>query len=132
MTHPTPLPAVYADVAALEEALSHVEFHANGLCSYDPTDWEYEAHPERIRRILTALTAAQARVEAVETLLWDDHPECCGNPVVGAMYMDQIEMVCCGCAEPVLLNDAQIVATLRQQFPEKKPPADTAIGGKGA
>jgi hypothetical protein len=53
----------------------------------------------------------------IRSLLWDEHPECCGSPVVGAEYMGQQEMVCCGCPEPALLNDAQIVATLRTRFP---------------
>jgi hypothetical protein len=54
----------------------------------------------------------------VRDLLWSDHPECCGSPVVGAEYMGQQEMVCCGCPEPMPLNDAQIVASLRAKFPE--------------
>lgn len=58
-------------------------------------------------------------VEAfVRDLLWNDHLECCGSPVVGAEYMGQQEQVCCGCPEPALLNDAQIVASLRARFPE--------------
>jgi hypothetical protein len=54
----------------------------------------------------------------VRMLLWDTFPECCGNPVVGAEYMGSQEMVCCGNPEPAELNDAQIVASLRQRFPE--------------
>ncbi len=60
---------------------------------------------------------AQAALEQVRALLWDEHPECCGNPVVGAEYMSDRKMVCCGCPEPSLLTDAQIVATLRSMFP---------------
>jgi hypothetical protein len=64
---------------------------------------------------------AASGVEAqwVESLLWDEHPECCGSPVVGAEYMGQQEVVCCGCPEGALLNDAQIVATLRAKFPKR-------------
>lgn len=57
--------------------------------------------------------------EFVRRLLWDMFPECCGRPVVGAQFMDSQEIVCCGCPEPVLLSDAQIVASLRERFAER-------------
>ena len=57
----------------------------------------------------------------VRALLWDEHLECCGRPVVGAEYMGQQEMLCCGQAEPALLSDAQIVARLRAMFPAAAP-----------
>ena len=61
----------------------------------------------------------------VRNLLWDEHPECCGCPVVGAIYMGEQEMVCCGQPEPALLNDRQIVASLRVKFPAlPTPPKD--------
>ena len=66
-----------------------------------------------------AARASTAAPEAfVRDLLWNDQPECCGSPVVGAEYMGAQEMVCCGNPEPALLNDAQIVASLRARFPE--------------
>lgn len=60
--------------------------------------------------------------EFIHELLWGEYPECCGNPVVGAEYMGQEEMVCCGCPEPSQLSDAQIVAALRERFPEAAAP----------
>lgn len=59
----------------------------------------------------------------LRALLWDEHLECCGRPVVGAEYGGMQEQVCCGCAELSLLNDAQIVASLRAAFPEPPPAA---------
>jgi hypothetical protein len=60
--------------------------------------------------------------EFVHMLLWDTFPECCGSPVesYGAEYFGQREVVlsCCGCPEPAPLSDAQIVASLRERFPE--------------
>ncbi len=72
---------------------------------------------------------ANARIRALEdkiasidyfvrNLLWDAHPECCGQPSIGATYMGQNEEVCCGCPEYDTLNDAQIVMSLRAKFPE--------------
>jgi hypothetical protein len=61
----------------------------------------------------------QSAEEFVRMLLWDDFPECCGKPVVGAEYMGQQEMICCGNAEPAQLSDAQIVASLRERFPQE-------------
>lgn len=54
--------------------------------------------------------------EFVRMLLWDDFPECCGRPCVGAEYMGQQEMICCGEPERQPLSDAQIVAALRERF----------------
>lgn len=66
-------------------------------------------------------------VEArVRNLLWDEHPECCGRPEVGASYGGQQEQVCCGCPEMALLNDAQIVSSLRAMFPESGTPPQPA------
>jgi len=76
-----------------------------------------------LRRVFDAdarASQALARVplsDEVRHLLWGEHPECCGCPVVGAQYMGASEMVCCGNPEPALLNDAQIVASLRAMFP---------------
>lgn len=64
------------------------------------------------------MSEEQSDSDFVRGLLWGEHPECCGVPVVGAEYMGQQEQVCCGCPEPALLNDAQIVATLRARFPD--------------
>jgi hypothetical protein len=64
--------------------------------------------------------------EFIHELLWGEYPECCGNPVVGAEYMGQEEMVCCGCPEPSQLSDAQIVAALRERFPEAAAPSPDA------
>ena len=76
-----------------------------------------------------AIAALQAEPQPdaafVRNLLWDEHPECCGCPVVGAIYMGEQEMVCCGQPEPALLNDRQIVASLRVKFPAlPTPPKD--------
>lgn len=54
----------------------------------------------------------------LRNLLWAEHPECCGRPVVGAEYMGSVEHICCGCPEGALLNDKQVIATLRSQFPD--------------
>jgi hypothetical protein len=66
------------------------------------------------------ITRLQAEIEFVRDLLWAEHPECCGCPVedYGGEYMGQREVVmsCCGNPEPALLNDAQIVASLRARF----------------
>jgi hypothetical protein len=51
----------------------------------------------------------------VRMLLWDDFPECCGNPTV-ADRGDHQEQECCGCPERVGLSDAQIVGHLRERF----------------
>jgi len=74
---------------------------------------------EVIRSAWDALALLKADADIVRNLLWDEHPECCGCPVVGATYMGDQEMVCCGQPEPALLNDKQIVATLRAKFPEQ-------------
>jgi hypothetical protein len=65
----------------------------------------------------TIEAAPQSAEEFVRMLLWDDFPgECCGQPVVGAEYMGQQEMLCCGNPEAARLTDAQIVAALRERF----------------
>jgi len=72
------------------------------------------------RAALSSSTVQQVGAETeafVRDLLWNDHPECCGCPVVGAEYMGAQEMTCCGNPEPALLNDKQIVASLRARFP---------------
>jgi hypothetical protein len=75
------------------------------------------AELDRLRAALSASKQGGKAEETVLDLLWNDYPECCGNPEVGAEYMGQREMICCGCPEPALLNDKQIVAALRAQFP---------------
>jgi hypothetical protein len=72
-----------------------------------------EAHEE-----LAAHKQGDALQEAVRALLWDEHMECCGRPEVGAQYGGMQEQVCCGCPEPALLTDSQIVASLRAMLPE--------------
>lgn len=62
--------------------------------------------------------ANETLLTRVRSLLWGEHPECCGCPVAGAEYMGQTEMVCCGQPEQAFLNDAQIVASLRELVPE--------------
>lgn len=89
------------------------------------------AEKEHLRKMISVLPATPPTTDApaqgaalldqVRALLWDEHPECCGSPVVGAEYMGQQEMVCCGCPEPALLTDAQIVASLRALLPEDAP-----------
>jgi hypothetical protein len=82
------------------------------------------AHPPAPEQPAPALASAPRvpQEQQIRALLWDEHPECCGSPVVGAEYMGQQEMLCCGCPEPALLNDAQIVASLRAMFPEAPAP----------
>ena len=57
----------------------------------------------------------------VRSLLWDHFPECCGCPTEGhpgdGYFQPPDGPQCCGCPEAVKLNDAQIVASLREQFP---------------
>src|SRR5687768_4195582 len=64
----------------------------------------------------------QTDAEFVRMLLWDEFPECCGSPIedTGGAYMGQREtvMACCGKPEAAPLADAQIVASLRERFPE--------------
>lgn len=85
----------------------------------------------RIAKRSAALPAvAPAALDAetfVRDLLWNEHPECCGCPVVGAEYMGQQEQVCCGNPEFNTLNDRQIVATLRSTFRDS---ASTLAAGK--
>lgn len=93
-------------------------------------------HFRRVAEVLRAIggTASAAppvtqadhgAAQAVRSLLWDEHPECCGRPAVGAEHGGMQEQVCCGNPEPALLNDAQIVASLRELFPDA-PAAVTA------
>lgn len=65
------------------------------------------------------IDAQAIEIEFVRHLLWDAHPECCGQPVAGAEYMGSTEWVCCGAPQYDALNDAQIVASLRERFPEQ-------------
>ena len=80
------------------------------------------AAPSQAPTDLHAAIPAQSDAEFVRMLLWDDFPECCGCPVAdtGGEYMGQTETVmsCCGNPEPAKLADAQIVASLRERFPE--------------
>lgn len=88
------------------------------MASYYP-DCNAPKRKEIYKAMLSAVPESPSSVEAyVRDLLWSEHPECCGSPVVGATYLDQQEFVCCGCPEPALLNAKQIVATLRMKFPE--------------
>lgn len=71
----------------------------------------------------------ESHIDLMQSLLWDEHLECCGSPQVGAEYMGQQELVCCGCPEPALLNAEQIVATLRAHYPDRNIKApDTPDG----
>lgn len=72
-----------------------------------------------------------AAEELIRDLLWNDHRECCGCPDFGAEYMGQRETVCCGNPEPAMLNDKQIVATLRAKFPEAGTGSDESAKGNG-
>jgi hypothetical protein len=72
---------------------------------------------EEARQAIRAIVSPDAE-HFVRMLLWDEFPECCGNPTVGAEYMGVQEQVCCGCPEGALLSNAQIVASLRERFPE--------------
>ena len=65
-----------------------------------------------------ALSQSSSFVDAetlIRDLLWNEHPECCGQPADGC---DRGDLVCCGMFEPAMLNDKQIVATLRARFPD--------------
>ena len=70
------------------------------------------------RRLAAEVEALRPDAAFVRDLLWNEQPECCGNYVVGAQYMGDTEIICCGCPEPTMLNDAQIVASLRGRFVE--------------
>lgn len=59
----------------------------------------------------------QSDAAFVRDLLWSDHLECCGMPTATNHGVHGWEEHCCGRPEPALLNDAQIVATLRARFP---------------
>jgi hypothetical protein len=91
----------------------------------------FEALESAIRRIAGQEGAATKNDPEtfVRMLLWDTFPECCGCPVedYGGEYMGQRETVmsCCGNPEPALLNDTQIVASLRERFPAP-PPGESA------
>lgn len=88
----------------------------NGDNHFRSSDWY------RLRDELDDLYAMRKRLNDLEVfvrnLLWDAHPECCGEPSIGATYMGQNEKVCCGCPNSDTLNDAQIVMSLRAKFPE--------------
>ena len=95
----------------------------------DDLAWCEARAAEALPQTRAAIAALQAEPQPdaafVRNLLWDEHPECCGCPVVGAIYMGEQEMVCCGQPEPALLNDRQIVASLRVKFPAlPTPPKD--------
>ena len=76
-------------------------------------------NPSAIRALLADLDAMRAIEDEVRHLLWGTHPECCGRPCVGAQYMGQSEMVCCGEFDSDTLSDAQIVVSLRARFPQE-------------
>lgn len=78
-----------------------------------------------LRQQPEAVDHDRALLLEISALLWDMHPECCGNPCVGAQYMGQNEMICCGQPQYDLLTDAQIVSSLRSLLPE---PQETASG----
>jgi hypothetical protein len=82
-----------------------------------PNDPDAQMTVEMIDAALSAAQVEPVSAEQVRALLWEEHPECCGQPVVGAEYMGSVEFICCGNPEPALLNDAQIVASLRAMFP---------------
>ena len=115
---------------ALTAALDAMEHMANTLNNMDAVDEDEDAqHDAAFEAVRAAIAALQAEPQPdaafVRNLLWDEHPECCGCPVVGAIYMGEQEMVCCGQPEPALLNDRQIVASLRVKFPAlPTPPKD--------
>lgn len=71
------------------------------------------------------IEALELQVSRVRMYLWDDFPACCGCPVVGAQYMGQKEMICCGNYEPSMLTDNAIVGHLRDELPPQ--PADKPI-----
>lgn len=77
-----------------------------------------DAELSKMRERVAELERDAEIVAQVRTLLWDDCLECCGRPVVGGEYMGQQEQVCCGQPEYVMLNDAQIVASLRALLPD--------------
>lgn len=72
-----------------------------------------------LRALLADLDAVRGIEDEVRHLLWGTHPECCGRPCVGAEYMGQCEMVCCGEFDSDTLSDAQIVVSLRARFPQE-------------
>lgn len=90
-----------------------------------------EAYYRQAEKLLTGTEATlHAELNFVRGLLWDHFPECCGCPAEGhpgdGYFQPPDGPQCCGCPEAVKLNDAQIVASLRERFPT---PA-TADGSK--
>lgn len=81
--------------------------------------WLVNVNPDDLRALLADLDAVRAIEDEVRHLLWGAHPECCGRPCVGAEYMGQSEMVCCGEFDSDTLSDAQIVVSLRARFPQE-------------
>lgn len=49
---------------------------------------------------LAAVEEALAELQAAGRIVDGEALECCGRPVVGAEYMGQQEMICCGRPEP--------------------------------
>ncbi len=107
----------------LRDHIAAIPCRSHGDPAYDHDAYWFKA--EALKVLDKAFAATEQPKDAAEAfvrdLLWNDQPECCGRPVVGAEYMGQQEMVCCGCPEPSSLNDAQIVASLRARFQETEP-----------
>ena len=115
--------------------MSSIQTHADAMFEFIAHG--DEKHREWLRAACVAFcegkprppvdTQSEPSPEAfVRDLLWNTHPECCGCPVVGAEYMGSTEWVCCGQPSRDTLNDAQIVASLRERFPD--PSAAQAEG----
>jgi hypothetical protein len=62
----------------------------------------------------------------LQSLLWEEHLECCGSPDVQDHGPFGAREVCCGRPEPAMLTDAQIVASLRAHFPDNGLKSDAA------
>jgi hypothetical protein len=107
-------PPVEGPLRMMHHPLTVREFIHLRIASLDAALSAPPAQPKLVRE--------QTDAEFVRMLLWDDFPECCGCPVAdtGGEYMGQREtvMACCGNPEPAKLSDAQIVAMLRERFPE--------------
>lgn len=100
---------------ALTEALTIAEAALADIGDADrePGDdvaWCERRAAEALPIVRAALSAQQAEVAPVQP-----EYECCGSPVVGATYMGQQEMVCCGNYEPTGAAPVQ---------PTKLKPAD--------
>jgi len=107
------------DMLSLDDFMSAESI--DDLVDFVCDEWVHPPAPEQPAPALASAPRVPQE-QQIRALLWDEHPECCGSPVVGAEYMGQQEMLCCGCPEPALLNDAQIVASLRAMFPEAPAP----------